>query len=310
MRCGDQAARKGTVMKKLKKLLILVMIVVFALSASACSIVDYSKAVQLFLNEDYASARSAFEALGDYKDSKTLIKRCSYEIARNSYDNGDYESAITQFEALGSYKNSEELMANAQNILMKDKVVGNWRADDIDVTEYFNGLLKEAAAANSYGDLSEYVSLESCTATVTMQLTDSGTITLNVSTGTTAESFVEALTAAMNEYVTAYYTKAAEDNQTTLEDLLAANSFTSVDDLFKSENNMTIEEYCAANFVADNYSVELAPWSSGVFALENGTVTVYHGEDSETLDYSEDDDTITLHTDGTALPADIVLTRG
>lgn len=42
-----------------------------------------------------------FAALGDYKESASLVTACDYAIAQNTYDAGEYAHAAELFTALG-----------------------------------------------------------------------------------------------------------------------------------------------------------------------------------------------------------------
>lgn len=100
---------------RLKKALIIVMMAVL-LSIAGIQIVKkiiipqtkYEKSVELMEKGDYDTAREAFEALGDYKDSKTQILECTYREAMDLLDSGNKNEAIVLFESLNDYKDSSE----------------------------------------------------------------------------------------------------------------------------------------------------------------------------------------------------------
>ena len=75
--------------------------------------VEYSKAEKLLASGDYDGAITAFEALGDYKDSSAMLVESAnakeYAQAEKLLASGDYDGAITAFEALGDYKDSADL---------------------------------------------------------------------------------------------------------------------------------------------------------------------------------------------------------
>ena len=79
------------------------------------------------MNEhEYERAITAFEALGDYNDSKDKISECKYNIANNLMSEGKYDEAIAVFQALGDYKDSidiiiEYLNATASNLMKEGK---------------------------------------------------------------------------------------------------------------------------------------------------------------------------------------------
>ena len=89
----------------LAALLLLAMLI----TKVALPAVEYSKAEKLLASGDYDGAITAFEALGDYKDSADLRNESVYDKATALLASGDYDGAITAFEALGDYKDSADL---------------------------------------------------------------------------------------------------------------------------------------------------------------------------------------------------------
>lgn len=77
---------------------------------------NYKAAVALMESGDYEGAITAFEKLGDHKDSKEQIEACETAIRDKKYDeavalkdSGDYVPAYLAFEEMDGYKDSEEL---------------------------------------------------------------------------------------------------------------------------------------------------------------------------------------------------------
>ena len=88
--------------------------------------VEYSKAEKLLASGDYDGAITAFEALGDYKDSADLRNESVYEKATALLASGDYDGAIAAFEALGDYKDSSAMLvesANAKEYAQAEKLL-------------------------------------------------------------------------------------------------------------------------------------------------------------------------------------------
>lgn len=73
----------------------------------------YNKAMKLYDNRNYSEAITAFEKLGDYKNSSAMLTDCKYDYAVSLYDRKEYKDAIKQFKALNGYKNSKEYVQNA-----------------------------------------------------------------------------------------------------------------------------------------------------------------------------------------------------
>ena len=65
----------------------------------------YNSAKDLMDAKKYDQAITAFAELGDFKDSKDMIKECKYKKANALLGKGEFEQALEQFEALGNYKN-------------------------------------------------------------------------------------------------------------------------------------------------------------------------------------------------------------
>ena len=108
----------------LAALLLLAMLI----TKVAIPAVEYSKAEKLLASGDYDDAITAFEALGDYKDSADLRNESVYEKATALLASGDYDGAITAFEALGDYKDS----ANLRNESVYEKATALLASGDYD----------------------------------------------------------------------------------------------------------------------------------------------------------------------------------
>ena len=67
------------------------------LSFTGCQGSDYRAAVSLYENQDYAAAVTAFEALGDYKDSAAMTAACHVELGKQYHIDGDNQQAVAHF---------------------------------------------------------------------------------------------------------------------------------------------------------------------------------------------------------------------
>lgn len=95
----------------------------------------YNKAMKLYDSGNYYDAITAFEELGDYKDSTDMAADSEYKYAISLYDSKKYEDALRHFRFLNDYKDSEEYIKNTMwEILfdyypydedMKGKVIGS-----------------------------------------------------------------------------------------------------------------------------------------------------------------------------------------
>lgn len=68
----------------------------------------YSQADNLFEKGMLESAISAFDDLGDFRDSEERIKSIEYEIATNIYESGELDLAASAFENLGDYNDASD----------------------------------------------------------------------------------------------------------------------------------------------------------------------------------------------------------
>lgn len=87
----------------------------------------YKAANELVQSGKYAQAEKAFAALGDYKDSETLLADIPYLEAQKLYADGELNAAREAFLALGDYKDSAEIAADipyqqALMLLEEDKL--------------------------------------------------------------------------------------------------------------------------------------------------------------------------------------------
>ena len=77
----------------MKKRIALVLALLLALTLTGCKSNDYKSAVNAMERGDYATAAQQLEALGDYQDSKQLMKQCRYALAVEDFNAGKYKSA-------------------------------------------------------------------------------------------------------------------------------------------------------------------------------------------------------------------------
>lgn len=70
--------------------------------------IQYTEAVKLSENGDYAMAADLFESLGAYNNSHAMARENRYQLALTAETNGEYDAAIALFEALDGYAESNE----------------------------------------------------------------------------------------------------------------------------------------------------------------------------------------------------------
>jgi len=105
--------KRKAIKRKLSFLLIFITIIGVALYSFfgfGLPAIKFSSANQLLSKGDYASAKACFKDLGDYNNSKELIKECDYQQALYYKNHGDYQKAIDVFVKLESYKDNKQLI--------------------------------------------------------------------------------------------------------------------------------------------------------------------------------------------------------
>ncbi len=87
---------------------------------------QYEEAVALLENQDYKEAQEAFEALGDFSDSKSLANEsywkwlsAEYRRGLSLYNNESYEEAAVIFETLGKYEQSTTYLGKCEMELLR-----------------------------------------------------------------------------------------------------------------------------------------------------------------------------------------------
>jgi len=70
---------------------------------------QYTEAGELMAGGEYEKAISKYEALGDYKDSKELIRECYIKLGDMQFETADYETAIETYQTAADLKDSDEL---------------------------------------------------------------------------------------------------------------------------------------------------------------------------------------------------------
>ncbi len=137
-------ARNGRPKSKKKRVVIIAVAVLclIALLVSAfvflTPYVKYQNAMSLMNNGRYDDAKTAFKSLGEYRDSKTMVKECKYRKGMSLLDSGKYEKAVSIFMSLGGYKDSKE----QRSVSMYQYVVHHKTRSDVVTYEYLKELKK------------------------------------------------------------------------------------------------------------------------------------------------------------------------
>ena len=84
--------------------------------------VDYKNANALLNQGEFIAAEEAFGALGDYKDSQTMVLECQYQQALYQIKNGNYDDAYKALRGLADYKDSLAQIRNSIFQRAKDHI--------------------------------------------------------------------------------------------------------------------------------------------------------------------------------------------
>lgn len=114
----------------MKRNLILVAVtVLMCLSLTACKGSDYKKAIELQEAQDFLTAASIYETLGDYQDASIRLAECKNMISYNEavayQDNKDFTAAAKMFEELGSFLDSESRLSICNEMNEAIKLFGD-----------------------------------------------------------------------------------------------------------------------------------------------------------------------------------------
>ncbi|NMD38564.1 MAG: C-type lectin domain-containing protein [Christensenellaceae bacterium] len=111
-----------------------ILLLIFIIFALPCSQAqgnkeeNYLQGISYFKNEDYSQAKSIFEALGNYKESKNYLYKSSmaiirqdYSKAKELYSTGNYDEALAIFKTLNGFSQSKKYIKEIENILALKK---------------------------------------------------------------------------------------------------------------------------------------------------------------------------------------------
>ena len=272
---------------KLKKILSVLLIAAFMLSAAGCSMIDYKKAEKLKNDGDYAAAQEMYIALGDYKDSAELADECGYQLAKAAYDSRDYETAAGLFDKLGSYKNSAELKQDCEDNLLTAKLVGKWVSGSVDIADIVQAVFDALSGSMDVTALSANCDFSSCVLVLKAEFTDSGTFVL----GYDASAFVDPFLAALKDG----FQITMED---TMQQLLTDNT-SDIDEMFTTEMGISIGDYFDS-LVSRDALVSMYDSMSftGAYSVENGDITLTFGTESDTAAYDSSSDSFSMSGEG------------
>lgn len=284
---------------KLKKILSVLLIAAFMLSAAGCSMIDYKKAEKLKNDGDYAAAQEMYIALGDYKDSAELADECGYQLAKAAYDSKDYETAAGLFDKLGSYKNSAELKQDCEDNLLTAKLVGKWVSGSVDIAELVQAVFDALSGSMDVTALSANCDFSSCVLVLKAEFTDSGTFILGYDASAFVDPFLAALKDGFQITMEDTMQQLLTDNGISMEEAEAYYGTSDIDEMFTTEMGISIGDYFDS-LVSRDALVSMYDSMSftGAYSVEDGNITLTFGTESETAAYDSNSDTFSMSGEG------------
>ena len=277
----------------MKKRIALVLALLLALTLTGCKSNDYKSAVNAMERGDYATAAQQLEALGDYQDSKQLLKQCRYALAVEDFNAGNYESALEAFQALGDYIDAVSYASRAQDGLLRQKIAGSWHSETLDVTELFlNG------AESQMEGIAEALREQGVTFQIVMNCSfaEDGTCSM-VGTVVDMDGFVEKVNSFLRDLMTQMLEQEFAAEGYTLEEVYALLGVNDADEVFQAVTGMTIQEYIDELGLQEllNIAVEALKFD-GSYTVEDGVILcngdkIRYDADTDTLKLLFDDET-------------------
>lgn len=255
-----------------------------AAQATECS---YKLAVAEFDAGNYDAAKAAFTALGDYKDGAEYIKKCDYIAAKALFEAEKYEEAVAALTALGDYEDCAELASQAANILEMKAVSGTWSSGPMAMDTSF---LEVGLFGGVLGFEAPEVTMENV-----LTLTEDGKYTM---TANIPDECIESYEEALYAFVYVTYMVQIEANLDaqgyTLEDLYA--------ELGTDDPMAALELFCTMPF--DDYMGYLFAFveesldtnnmtQEGTFTISDGALLM-DGEETSSTTFDAAADTITV----------------
>ena len=314
----------------MKKFLGIILVLALVCSLCACDSSDYKKASDALAAGDYEAALAGFEALADYKDSADKVsecryqlalaefdggsyekaldafnalggfsdsadkaKECRYRLALEELDGGSYEKAIAGFEALGDYADAAQRVKEATLALTKEKVVGKWVSDEIDITDQLRAALLQSELGGVFSD----IQLEKVAFRAQIELTERGTYVSAVVKDEFAEtikSFMSSITEATTKYILSIYEENLELNGYTMQDLYDELGTDDPDEVVRQLEGASVAEMFEEMQLEAVLETFAGVGMTGEYELTESELLLRAGEITEHAVYKLDRDEITI----------------
>lgn len=122
----------------------------------------YKYAQDELKQKNYDSAIYYFECADTYKDSKSLMKECAYNIANSYYEKGEFVKAGTYLKIADDYSGSKELLQKVtEKIYPEAETLLNKYADDGDITSLNQAVEKFEACDETYKEAKKLLEIAS-----------------------------------------------------------------------------------------------------------------------------------------------------
>lgn len=241
----------------MKKLVSIILSAMLLLTLTGCASKDYSKANDLFINENYEEALALYEKLGDYEDALSRVAQCKDE-------------------------------------LLFDELVGTWESDDIDYTDYF---MYGASLGEDGDDFLKYLDVPKFALKLNMEIKEDGSAVCSYDMDAlteTMDTLVANLEKAYYAYLEDELTAEASSSGVTLKDFFDFYGVSSVAELSDVIMGGHISEYFES--LVNELLKELesnGEFTGSVKVVDGKLVT--DGADSESLTYDASNKTISLN---------------
>lgn len=277
----------------MKKGFAFLLVIALLMSLCACDSSDYKKAADAMEAGDYSSALPVFETLGDYKDSAARATECRYQLALADLSSGSFEKAIEAFEALGSFADSAERAAEARIGLVKQKIVGKWSSEEIDITDQ----VKEVLTQTEFAEFFEYITLSRIALRTEMELTDKGTYSASVNEeefSAFVEQLIEDVAGGLTKYVLELFEESLAEEGYTMQDLYDEVGTDDPDEIFSSLEGMSAVELLKSMNIEGLMGAIASVTVNGTYEVTGEELLLHAGTATEHAVYSPAEDTITI----------------
>ena len=285
-------------MKAVRKTIVALLIMAFALSLTGCSVIDYGKAAKLMKSGDYTAASEMFKALGDYKDSAEQASACDYQLADAAFETGDHDTARELFAGISGYKDSAARADEAGDLAILKKLTGSWVAKDVDISGQFIDAFSSWLVSSGSDDLAACFDFSALAVNYNLEFTEKVTFVLSVdqdSFNDVIDDVFVSLNAGMLKYAEAIYTQLAEENGMTLEALMSYYGVSTTEELFAVDMGMDVDSYLSSILSRDSLmsmAEDLA--TNGTFSVDSGVISMTIGKETEAAAYDAAADTVTV----------------